>query len=52
MASAEMLWRRWELGEVPADRLEEAIERELENTDVVIHVEPDHKAKRKGAVEL
>lgn len=34
------------------DRLEEAIERELENTDVVIHVEPEHKAKRKGAVEL
>jgi Zn-dependent peptidase ImmA (M78 family)/DNA-binding XRE family transcriptional regulator len=28
-ASAEMLWRRWKLGEVPADRLEEAIEREL-----------------------
>ncbi|MCZ7596428.1 MAG: cation diffusion facilitator family transporter [Hyphomicrobium sp.] len=34
------------------DRLEEAIEKELENTDVVIHVEPEHKAKRKGAVEL
>ena len=34
------------------DRLENAIEAALENTDVVIHVEPDHKAKRKGAVEL
>jgi cation diffusion facilitator family transporter len=34
------------------DRLEDAIENELANTDVVIHVEPDHKAKRKGAVEL
>ena len=34
------------------DRLEDAIEMELANTDVVIHVEPDHKAKRKGAVEL
>ncbi|MEO8420817.1 MAG: cation diffusion facilitator family transporter [Hyphomicrobium sp.] len=34
------------------DRLEDAIEAALENTDVVIHVEPDHKAKRKGAVEL
>ncbi len=29
MASAEMLWKRWTLGDVPADRLEEAIEREL-----------------------
>jgi transcriptional regulator with XRE-family HTH domain len=28
-ASAEMLWRAWELGEVPADRLEEAIETRL-----------------------
>jgi cation diffusion facilitator family transporter len=34
------------------DRLEDAIEAELANTDVVIHVEPDHKAKYKGAVEL
>lgn len=34
------------------DRLEGAIEKELANTDVIIHVEPDHKAKRKGAVEL
>ena len=34
------------------DRLELAIEKELVNTDVVIHVEPDYKAKRKGAVEL
>jgi XRE family transcriptional regulator, fatty acid utilization regulator len=28
-ASAEMLWKRWELGDVPADRLEGAMEREL-----------------------
>ena len=34
------------------DRLEDAIEMELANTDVVIHVEPDHKAKGKGAVVL
>jgi cation diffusion facilitator family transporter len=34
------------------DRLELAIEKELVNTDVVIHVEPDYKAKRKGALEL
>jgi cation diffusion facilitator family transporter len=34
------------------DRLELAIEKELVNTDVVIHVEPDYKAKRKDAVEL
>jgi cation diffusion facilitator family transporter len=34
------------------DRIEDALENELVNTDVVIHVEPDHKAKRKGAVEL
>jgi cation diffusion facilitator family transporter len=34
------------------DRLELAIEKELVNTDVVIHVEPDYKAKHKGAVEL
>ena len=34
------------------DRLEDAIEEALENTDVVIHVEPDHKAKPGGAVEL
>ena len=34
------------------DRLELAIEKELANTDVVIHVEPDYKAKRKDAVEL
>jgi XRE family transcriptional regulator, fatty acid utilization regulator len=29
MAAGEGLWERWELGEVPADRLEEAITREL-----------------------
>jgi cation diffusion facilitator family transporter len=34
------------------DRLELAIEKELVNTDVVIHVEPEYKAKGKGAVEL
>lgn len=34
------------------DRLEEAIETALANTDVVIHVEPDYKAKPRGAVEL
>lgn len=34
------------------DRLEDGLEKELANTDVVIHVEPDYKAKRKGAVEL
>lgn len=34
------------------DRIEDALENELANTDVVIHVEPDHKAKPRGAVEL
>lgn len=34
------------------DRIEDALERELANTDVVIHVEPEYKAKPKGAVEL
>lgn len=34
------------------DRLEVAIEAELEDADVVIHVEPEFKAKGKGAVEL
>jgi divalent metal cation (Fe/Co/Zn/Cd) transporter len=34
------------------DRLEAALEAEIEGSDVVIHVEPEHKAKRKGAVEL
>lgn len=34
------------------DRLEEAIETELKGADVVIHVEPEFKAKGKGAVEL
>jgi Zn-dependent peptidase ImmA (M78 family)/DNA-binding XRE family transcriptional regulator len=28
-ASAEMLWKEWELGDVPADRLEDAIETQL-----------------------
>lgn len=34
------------------DRLEDAIETELKGADVVIHVEPEFKAKGKGAVEL
>ena len=36
------------------DRLEEAIEAALEGSEVVIHVEPDHKAKSnaQGAVEI
>lgn len=36
------------------DRLETAIEREIEGSEVVIHVEPDHKAKSeaRGAVPL
>lgn len=36
------------------DRLEDAIEAEIEGSEVVIHVEPDHKAKsnEQGAVEL
>jgi cation diffusion facilitator family transporter len=34
------------------DRIEDALEKELANSDVVIHVEPDFKAKPKGAVEL
>jgi Zn-dependent peptidase ImmA (M78 family) len=29
-AAAEALWNRWELGDVPADRLEEAITRQLD----------------------
>jgi cation diffusion facilitator family transporter len=32
------------------DRLEDAIEAEIQGAEVVIHVEPEHKAKRKGAV--
>ncbi len=34
------------------DRIEDALENELVNTDVSIHVEPDHKAKPVAAVEL
>lgn len=34
------------------DRLETALEAEIEGSDVVIHVEPEHKAKSKGAVKL
>jgi len=34
------------------DRLEIALEDEIEGSDVVIHVEPEHKAVSKGAVKL
>lgn len=34
------------------DRLEDAIEAEIAGAEVVIHVEPEHKAKSGGAVEL
>jgi cation diffusion facilitator family transporter len=34
------------------DRLEDAIEGEIDGAEVVIHVEPEKKAKHKGAVEL
>ncbi len=34
------------------DRLEAAIEGEIKGAQVVIHVEPEHKAKHKGAVEV
>jgi len=34
------------------DRLEDAIEAEIEGAQVVIHVEPEYKAKHKGAVEV
>ena len=34
------------------DRLETALEAEIEGSDVVIHVEPEHKAVSKGAVKL
>jgi len=34
------------------DRLEAAIEAEIAGAEVVIHVEPEEKAKHKGAVEL
>ncbi|MGD9783071.1 MAG: cation diffusion facilitator family transporter [Hyphomicrobiaceae bacterium] len=34
------------------DRLEEAIEAELSEAEVVIHVEPDHKAKPPEAIDL
>jgi cation diffusion facilitator family transporter len=34
------------------DRLELAIEAAISETDVVIHVEPDHKAKTRGVVAL
>ncbi len=34
------------------DRLETAIEAKIEGAEVVIHVEPEHKAKHKDAVEV
>lgn len=34
------------------DRIEDAIEAEIADTDVVIHVEPDRKAKSRGALDL
>jgi len=34
------------------DRLEAAIEADIKGAQVVIHVEPEHKAKPKGAVEV
>ncbi len=34
------------------DRLEDAIEASIAGAQVVIHVEPEYKAKRKGAVEV
>jgi len=34
------------------DRLEAAIEADIKGAEVVIHVEPEHKAKHKGAVEV
>lgn len=34
------------------DRLEHAIEAEISDTDVVIHVEPDRKAKTRGVLHL
>ena len=34
------------------DRLEHALEAEIPGADVTIHVEPDHKAKDDGAVEI
>lgn len=34
------------------DRLEIAIEGRIDGAEVVIHVEPEHKSKHKGAVEL
>jgi cation diffusion facilitator family transporter len=37
---------------VICDRVEAAIEAELPGAEVVIHVEPDHKAKCAGAVEV
>jgi cation diffusion facilitator family transporter len=37
---------------VICDRIEDAIEAEVPGADVVIHVEPDHKAKCAGAVEI
>lgn len=41
----------WEAHEI-CDRVEDALEAELENTDVSIHIEPEHKAKPEAAVEF
>ncbi len=37
---------------VICDRLEYALEADIEGAEVVIHVEPEHKAKEKGTVQL
>jgi cation diffusion facilitator family transporter len=34
------------------DRLEDALEAEIPGADVTIHVEPDHKAKEAGAIDI
>jgi cation diffusion facilitator family transporter len=34
------------------DRLEDRIRQDIAGSDVIIHVEPDHKAKAKGAVDV
>lgn len=37
---------------VICDRIEAALEATIEGADVLIHVEPDHKAKSKGVIEI
>jgi divalent metal cation (Fe/Co/Zn/Cd) transporter len=34
------------------DRVEDALEAELDETDISIHLEPEHKAKPEAAVEF